>query len=142
MSSVMLMVSDCPLQDVPYPPDFTITFDADNGTVDDGGMDDGFAIYRTERVLELPSQKRYFAILEWRYTPGRAKRIIEYLKGRMEISDEIELWHVWQDMDFDHKVRKVNIPINELSTEDLLELYQLAVWKEPVTDYCYVLTRA
>ena len=80
MSSVMLMVSDCPLQDVPYPPDFTITFDADNGTVD--------------------------------------------------------------DMDFDHKVRKVNIPINELSTEDLLELYQLAVWKEPVTDYCYVLTRA
>ena len=56
--------------------------------------------------------------------------------------EEVELWHIWQDMDFDHKVRKVKIPIHALTADDIQELSQLDVWKEPVVDYCYVVTRA
>lgn len=142
MSSVTLFASNRALKEVQYPPGLTVNFDVDNGIVDDGGMDDGFAIFPTERVLELPSEKAYFAALEWRYTPGRAKRIIAYLEEQLGGTDEIEVWHVWQDMDFGHRVRKATIPIDELSVEDLRELDRLEVWREPVTDYCYVVTRA
>lgn len=141
MSSSILIASDVPLREVPYPPDHTVIFDVDRGVIDDGGMDDGFAIIPRERVLELSSEKKYFAVLEWQYTPGRAKKVIEYLKEHLAAADELELWHIWQDMDFDHRVRRVAIPISELSANDIKELNQLEVWKKPVTDYCYAITR-
>lgn len=142
MSSVMLFAADRALKEVQYPPGFTVDFDVDNGIVDDGGMDDGFSIFSKEKVLELSSEKVYFAELQWNYTPGRAQKVIEYLEEQLDGTDEIEVWHVWQDMDFDHRVRKVTIPVDELSVEDLRELDRLEVWREPVTDYCYVVTRA
>lgn len=141
MSSSILIASDVPLREVTYPPDHTVIFDVDRSVVDDGGMDDGFAIIPRERVLELSSEKKYFAVLEWQYTPRRAKKVIEYLKEHLAAADELELWHIWQDMDFDHRVRRVAIPISELSANDIKELNQLEVWKKPVTDYCYAITR-
>lgn len=142
MSSIMLIASNRPLKEIPYPLGFTIKLDVDNRIVDDGGMDNGFSIFSTERVLEISSEKSHFAGLQWHYTHGRAKRIIKYLEEHLKTIDEIELWHIWQDMDFGHKIRKVTIPINELSVNDIKELDQLEVWKEPVTDYCYVVTKA
>ncbi|MCI8422275.1 MAG: hypothetical protein HFF50_01910 [Lawsonibacter sp.] len=142
MSSALLIASDFPLKEVPYPSDFVIQFDIDHRTVEDGGREDGFAIFPIRRVLELSTKKRYFAGIEWNYTPGRTKNIIEYLREHLEHVEEVELWHIWQDMDFDHKVRKVKIPIHALTADDIQELSQLDVWKEPVVDYCYVVTRA
>ncbi|MDE7243345.1 MAG: hypothetical protein K2O18_05115 [Oscillospiraceae bacterium] len=143
MSTLMLLASDAPLQEF-YPPpdfDFTVTFYIDERRTEDSGRDDGFAIIPRERVLEILSEKRYYASFEWlyTYTPGRAERVIAYLKEHLKTAGEIEFWHVWQDMDFDHRVRKAEIPIDELSAEDIQELEQLEVWKEPVTDYCYVI---
>lgn len=79
MSSALLIASDFPLKEVPYPSDFVIQFDIDHRTVEDGGREDGFAIFPIRRVLELSTKKRYFAGIEWNYTPGRTKNIIEYL---------------------------------------------------------------
>lgn len=143
MSSTMLLASNAPFPEVTYPADFIVHFDVDGKVVDDGGKDDGFAIVPTERVLELSSEKTYFAVLEWYYcyTPGRAERIIAYLEKHLEHTDEIEFWHIWQDMDFGHRVRKAEIPIHTLTAEDIRELDQLAVWQEPVTDYCYVIVK-
>lgn len=140
MSAVLLFASDVPLQEVPYPPDFSIHFNIDEGTVNDGGRDDGFCIFQREQVLELATEKPYCAELEWRFTPGRAKKVIDYLRAHLETAPEVEFWHIWQDMDFGHKVRKITIPIDELSVEDIQELCQLEVWKQPATDYCYVVT--
>ncbi len=139
MSCAMFIVSDCPLKEVSYPPDFAIYVDIDRKIVDDGGKDDGFAIIPTKRVLEIPSEKTYYAVLEWQYTPGRAKKIIEYLREQVKTAGEMELWHVWQDMGFDHQVRTAEILINELTIDDIQELYEIEVWREPVTDYCYVI---
>lgn len=141
MSSVLLLASDVPLEESPYPPGFSVHYDIDRGTVDDGGADDGFTIFPVEKVLELQSEKKYFAVLEWRYTQGRAEKVIEYLKIRLKTAQEVEFWHIWQDMDFDHRLRKVEIPLQNLTAEDIQELDRLEVWKEPVTDYCYVITR-
>lgn len=142
MSSVLLFASDCPLDEIPYPPDFAVNYDIDHGIVDDGGSDDGFAIFPVEKVLELQSEKGYFAVLEWRFTPGRARKVIAYLEEHLKGTQEVEFWHVWQDMDFDHRVRKVKIPLRDLAAEDIQELDRLEVWREPVTDYCYVITEA
>ena len=141
MSSVLLFASCHPLNEIPYPSDFTVNYDIDHGTVDDGGLDNGFAIFPTEKVLELQTKKENFAILEWRYTPGRAQKVIEYLREHLKTAVEIEFWHIWRDMDFDHKVRKLEIPLDAFTVEDIRELDQLEVWREPVTDYCYVITR-
>ncbi|MCI9156043.1 MAG: hypothetical protein HFF44_03755 [Lawsonibacter sp.] len=141
MSSVLLFASDAPLEECPYPPDFSVHYNIDCGTVDDGSADDGFAILPVEKVLELQSEKEYFAVLEWRCTQGRAEKVIEYLKSHLKTTHEVEFWHVWQDMDFDHRLRKIEIPLCGLTAEDIQELDQLEVWKEPVVDYCYVITR-
>ena len=145
MSTLMLLASDAPLQEFYPPPDFDFTIDLyiDEKRVEDSGREDGFAILPRERVLEIPSEKQYFAIFDWlyQYTPERAEKVIAYLKEHLKTADEIEFWHVWQDMDFDHRVRKAEIPIGELTAEDIQELDQLQVWNEPVTDYCYVIRR-
>lgn len=138
----MLFASDCPLKEIFYPSDFAINFDIDNRVIDDGGKDDGFAIFSTESVLEVSTEKLYFTVLEWQYTPGRARKVIEYLKDQLEFASEIEFWHIWQDMNFAHRVRKIKISIADLTAEDIQELDQLDVWKEPVTDYCYIITRS
>lgn len=141
MSSFMLFASDSPLREVPYPPDLTVDFDTGSGAVIDGGMDDGFAIFPRKPLPELPSEKRYLAVLEWRYTPGRAEKIIGYLKEHLASADELEFWHTWQDMDFGHRVRKAEIPIGDLTIDDIRELDQLEVSRDPVTDYCYIIKR-
>ena len=141
MSSVLLLASDAPLEESPYPPGFSVHYDIDCGTVDDGGADDGFAVFPVKKVLELQSEKEYFSVLEWRCTRGRAEKVIEYLKTHLKTTREVEFWHVWQDMDFGHRLRKAEIPLQDLTAEDILELDRLEVWKEPVTDYCYVITR-
>lgn len=63
------------------------------------------------------SNKRYFSNLDWRYTETRAKELIDYLKGQLEILDEIEIWSIWVD---DNEAASINsVNINELSIQDL-----------------------
>ena len=50
------------------------------------------------------SQFIWTSILEWVYTPGRAERLLEYIRGQLAPRDEIEFWRIWQDMDFGHRV--------------------------------------
>lgn len=136
MSAVMLLASDAPLEEVPLPPGYTLWSDPASGT-----CDYGFAIYPCRRVLELDTEKRYFAHVEWSFTPERGERIIGYLRDHLENAEEIEFWHILQNMDFGHRVRAVDIPIDELTVEDIRELYELDVWQEPVTDYCFHIRR-
>ena len=135
MSSTLFLASGRPLPEVSYPENAAVSLDLDRGV-----FDGSFAIFPTKKPLEVPSEKAYFMVLEWQYTSERAQNLIEYLEKNLETAGEIEIWHVWQDMDFGHKVRKARIPIGGLTAEDLQELDRLEVWREPVTDYCYVIS--
>lgn len=142
MSNIIMFASNRPFKEVLLPPDFEIHIDINHGTVtvDDGGRDDGFEIFPYGGEPEIETDMEYFAELRWTYTPGRAERVIEYLREHLKTTDEIELWHTWVDNDFDHRIREREIPIDELSADKLREIDQIHVWKEPVTDYCYVIT--
>ena len=74
--------------------------------------------------------------------PWRAKRMIAYWEEHLKTTEEIEFWHICPDMDFNHKIREVTIPIQEWSVDDIRELDRLEVWKEPATDYCYAISKA
>lgn len=140
MSHFMILASDSPFTKVPFPPDYVYCC-VDPRIIDDDGQDDGFGIFPQERLLELPSEKEYFAEFVWdRYTPGRAKNVIAYFKKHLETADGIEFWNVLLNMDFDHRVRKAEIPIETLIPEDLQEFHQLEPWLDPITDFCYVIT--
>ena len=160
MSRVLMFASNRPFKEVPFPEDFEIHIDTKLRTVNDGGEDDLFGISPSDGYLEIKTGMKYFAELSWfTYTPGRAARIIEYLREHLKTADEVELWHVWLDNDFDHRVRKRYVPIDELTVDILQEIDQLPVgeqpeerrphcrreidlseWEEPTTDYCYVIT--
>lgn len=159
MSRILMFASDQPLKGVDLPPDYAIHIDSKRRTVDDGGADDGFEICPSRGYLEIKTGKKYFAELGWIYTPGRAKRIIEYIRDHLKTTNEIELWHVWLDNDFDHRVRKRYVPIDGLTVDMLREIdlipvnkepsewrpqcrgqIDLSEWKEPTIDYCYVIT--
>lgn len=161
MSRILMFASDQPLKGVDLPPDFEIHIDTKLRTVDDGGMDDGFEVRPCGGYLEIKTDKQYFAELSvGDYTPGRAKRIIEYIREHLKITGEIELWNVWLDNGFDHRVRKRYVSIDALTVDTLQEIDRIPVgkdpveprphcrgeidlseWEEPTTDYCYVITR-
>lgn len=160
MSRIMMFASDQPLKGVDLPPDFAIHIDTKLSTVDDGGMDDGFEVCPSGGYLEIKTDKKYFAeLFFWDYTPGRAKRIIEYIREHLKIAGELELWNVWLDNAFDHRVRKRYVPIDALTVDTLREIHRIPVgkdpaerrphcrgqidlseWEEPTIDCCYVIT--
>lgn len=167
MSSVFYMASDRPLKERPNPncktlsvnealamgmdvPGFLLEpgFDRDKPDVllwsDDldtqGKLDDDFAIYALDPSMDdIYTEKKYRAALQWDYTEGRAKKVIQYIREHLEHTDELELWHVWVGLDAFPKIRKCPISLDELISDDLKELSELEVWKEPVTHYCFVI---
>ena len=71
-----------------------MTVIVDIGTIDDGGADDNYFLISFENVNSYTNRK-YGVYLEWNYTEGRAKQIIEYIKAALQEADVIEFWHVW-----------------------------------------------
>lgn len=118
MSAYIFLVSDTPLEET--------------------GTDEAcsFSVFRTNTFPELSTDKPYFAELDI-YESGCEAAIAEYLKAQLKTISEIEVWHTWLDGDFNHKIRKVEIPLDSLTPEDIQELVDLEVYQEPVTDYCY-----
>ena len=167
MSKIIMFASNQPFKEVPFPQDYAIYIDSKRRTVDDSGGDDSFGISPGNGYPEINTDMEYFAELSLMiYTPGRAERIIEYLRDHLKTTDEVELWLVWLDNSFDHRIRKRTIPIDELTADMLREIEQLPVREQPqgprlrcrkqsvrqmdqiseweetetVTDYLYVIT--
>ncbi|MDE7260689.1 MAG: hypothetical protein K2N78_01300 [Oscillospiraceae bacterium] len=142
MSEVLMLVSDTPLEEVPPPAGLEIVLDLGKRETEYRNTGRGFAIFASDRVLELQTEKECFF---GRDLYGVEEALAAYLREQLETAGEIELWHVWLDGSFDHRVRKVGISGDELTAEDIRELERLKVRQEdPVTgrptDYCYLLT--
>lgn len=111
-----------------------------DGTIEDGNFDDDFEVWLTEKGYEMQTEKEHCAIFQWhKYTQGRAKKFIQYLREQLEKTLEIELWHIWMDGDVNHNIKVRKIAIDDLKPEDIEELENKEVWKEPCIDYCYLI---
>lgn len=94
MSACIFIASDMPLAEFAPSQNYPLHIDLDNGTIDDGGADDNYFLTCFEGVGDY-TDKKYGVNLEWNYTEGRAKLIIEYIKAALQEADVIEFWHVW-----------------------------------------------
>ena len=143
MSVFMILASDFPLEEVPPPPDLEITWYPEKQEAEYRNAGRGFAVFASDWFPELQTEKVYSFHLD---IYGGEEALAAYLREQLKEAGEIELWHLWLDGDFDHRVRQVEIGADELTAEDIRELERLEVWREdPVTgrrvDYCYLLTK-
>ena len=143
MSVVWVIASDIPLEEIPPPAGLEIVLWPGKREAEYRNAGRGFAVFASDRVLELQTEKEYFFGLD---LYGGEEALAAYLWEQLEEAGEIELWHVWLDGSFDHRVRQVEIGADELTAEDIREMERLEVWREdPVTgrptDYCYLLKK-
>lgn len=74
-----------PLPEVfPLPEYDYLAINVDDGTIDDGGADDNFAL-RTYPDSFLYTDKAFAVCLDWAYyTEGRARQLIDYIGSALE----------------------------------------------------------
>ena len=151
MSVCIFIASDSFLPEFAPSKDYPVRIDIDKGTVDDGGSDDNYFLISFDSVRSY-TDKDYGVCLEWDYTDGRAKQIVEYIRIAIQKSANIELWKVWlmdyyeyEDRPYIH--RRI-ISIDELTTEHIKEIDNAVIWNSPdkryperASFYCLTITR-
>ena len=85
MSACIFFASDAPLPEVFPPPEYDyLAINVDDGTIDDGGADDNFAL-RTYPDSFLYTDKAFAVCLDWAYyTEGRARLFGYAINRKME----------------------------------------------------------
>lgn len=151
MSACKFIASDMPLTEFAPSQDYPLHINIDEGTIYDGGADDNYFL-NTFTNVEDYTDKKYAVSLEWNYTDGRAKQIIDYIKTALQKADNIEFWNVWlmgyyefEDRPFIHRK---TISIDELTTEHIKEIDNAVIWNTPnkmyperPSVYCLTITR-
>ena len=151
MSVCIFIASNVSLTEFAPSQEYPLEINIDNGTIYDGGADDNYFL-NTFANVEDYTDKKYGVCLEWNYTDGRAKQIIEYIKTALQEEDSIEFWNVWlmdyyeyEDRPFIHRK---TISISELTTEHIKEIVNAVIWNTPdkmypqrPSFYCLTITR-
>ena len=151
MSVCTFVAADIPLKLVSPSQDYPLEINIDTGEIFDGGADDNFFLHPFEET-DRYTEKKYGASLEWHYTPGRARRIAEYIAEALRYTDTVELWHVWlmdcwefEDRPF---IRRKAISIDELTVNHIKDIDSAEIWNTPdkmyperPSFYCLVITR-
>jgi hypothetical protein len=122
--------------------DREIIIDTKSHSIDDGNDDDDFIIFQIDKSWDdIYTDKQYLACLECSsFTTGRTKQIIDYIGRQLQHADEIEFWYIWMGCEYRPRIRRHRIPINELMEEDIKDLMDIDVWKEPYTQYCITIS--
>ena len=147
MSVCTFIASDMPL--APYSPEhnYPVFIDIDTGECFDGGTDDNFYLHPFD--CDGYSGKKYAVSLEWRYTEGRAERIVGYIKEHLREADGVELWHVWLGgfYEFDERpfIRRYVTTADKLEISDIKEFDEAEIWnnkdKNRPSFYCLTITK-
>lgn len=151
MSSCMFIASDKRLEEFAPSQDYPLHINIDEGTINDGGADDNYFL-NTFRNGKDYTDKEYAVSLEWNYTDGRAKQLIEYIKTALQETKSVEFWHVWlmdycefEERPFTHRK---TISIYELETEHIREMDCAVIWNTPdkmypgrPSFYCLTITK-
>ena len=132
MSECTFIASDYPLVEVEPSEDYPLDINFDDGMIYDGGADDNYYLSIFTDVEDY-TEKRNAVYLEWSYTEGRARRMIEYIKDALQNSDSIELWHVWLMDSFEDSpvIHRRTIFISELTTKHIKDIDDADIWNSP-----------
>ncbi len=144
---------------VPQECDTELTNATEHTGNEPGLLDDHFSISPFEKWEDILTKKTYCASLDWRYTKGRAARVVAYIKDYLQHTDEAEIWNIWMGSSYPPPlIKKIEISADELTPELLEKIdgmgsYQeSALYKEyvpdewdileeelyPDTQYCFV----
>ena len=121
--------------------DTETAIDTETNTIDDGGLDDDFAILELDDTTEdIYTHKQHRVYIEWNYSRGRAEKVISYIRSHLEQTDEIELWQAWLGNGANTKIVKYAIQIEDLTSEVLERIDAAMVCEEAPTQYCVVIS--
>ena len=133
MSACIFFASDAPLPEVFPPPEYDyLAINVDDGTIDDGGADDNFAL-RTYPDSFLYTDKAFAVCLDWAYyTEGRARQLIDYIGSALESAER-------------PVVHRAAVRFDESVVDDLRELGETDLWNNKETNrlsfYCLTVTQ-
>ena len=134
MSVCTFIASDSPLMEVVPVQYYPLEIAIDDGTIYDGSADDDYFLYFFTDVQDY-TDKKNGVYLQWHYTEGRAKQLIEYMKNALQNTTSIELWHVWLMDYYEFEDRPVihrkTIFIDELTTKHINEMDDAEIWNTP-----------
>lgn len=140
MSRCIFIASDHPLCEVEPPKEYPhiLNLNNDEGTWTctfyDGGADDNFYL-RTFEDVQSYTDKKYGVSLEWHYTDGRAKKILEYIRNALEYDTTIEIWHIWlmDYYEYDERpvVQKCTASFSDVTIDDIKEIDSAEIWNTP-----------
>jgi len=151
LSICRFIASDIPLTEFAPSQNYPVKIDIDKGIVDDGGADDNYFLISFDSVKNY-TDKDYGVYLEWDYTDGRAKQIIEYIRTVLQETANIEFWNVWLMDYYEYEdrpyIHRKTIPIGEMTTEHIKEINNAVIWNTPdkmyperPSFYCLTITR-
>ncbi|MBQ9091153.1 MAG: hypothetical protein IJY52_02640 [Anaerotignum sp.] len=124
--------------------DREIHINIDTKEIEDGNFDNDFSIwpFPPMEVSGIHTTKPYCAELSWqRYTDGRAKNIIAYIKAHMQKAEEMEIWHVWLDDAETPVFKRKEYLLSELTVDTVKEIEEVPLTVEPLVHYCYRIKR-
>ncbi len=136
MSVCTFLASDFSLEPVSPPQKYPLGIIIEDGTVtiDDGGADDNYFLHVFPAVGTY-TNKKYGVSLEWNYTEGRAKQIIDYIRDALRNTDSVEFWNVWlmDFYEFEERpyIHKKTVSIDELTVEHIREIDHAEIWNTP-----------
>lgn len=151
MSVCRFIASNLPLAEFAPSKEYPVKFDIDKGIIDDGGADENYYLMTFDNVKDY-TNKDFGVYLEWNYSDGRAKQIVEYIRSVLRKADSVEFWKVclmdyyeYEDRPYIHKK---TIPIKELTIEMIKEIDCSVIWNTPdktypqrPSFYCLTITR-
>ncbi len=150
MSVCRFIASNMPLTEFAPSQDYPLHINIDKGTIYDGG-DDNYHLLSFDNVKDY-TDKDYGVYLEWNYTDGRAKQIVEYIRTALQKADTVEFWSVWLMGYYEYEdrpyIHRKTISIGELTTEHIKEIDSADIWNtldkmhpERPSFYCLTITR-
>lgn len=138
MSVCTFIASDFPMEEFAPPQEYPLEINVDEGKIYDGGADDNYYLLPFYS-LGFYTDKKYGLSLEWNFTEGRARQLIEYIKNLLEETESVELWHVWlmdyyefEDRPYIHR-KKVSIA--DLTAELIRGIDDAPIWNTPDKSY-------
>ena len=134
MSVCTFIASDRPLRKAAPQKEYPLIIHVDEGTVYDGDADDNFYL-RDFRDISCYTDKKYGVCLNWQYTDGRAKKILEYIQDALEYEAAIEIWHVWLMDYYEYEespvIQKCTVSFSDLTIDDIKEIDSAEIWNKP-----------
>ena len=117
--------------------DRSVRFDIDNGTVEDGNLDDDYAIIPFyPGCMDVHSKKKYQSRIECRWTLSRAEKILALIADLLEKTELVELWHIYVENEEKPRILYYDATLNEFTPEDMIEIALLSTYDKGAIHHC------